>query len=639
MTATDCSSFDFPGSAPTGTAPQPNQATQEKPLERNGWQLFEQNRWVDSARVFDQLLEINPRNEGALQGKIACLRKQDKFSEAGSLLQEALQIHPESVGILCERAWLDVAQRKYDDAIEAFGAVLRRTQKDESLFRWRIALLRGQQRLDEAEDAFGDAIKLFPQSASLSIEGGWIHLYQSRFEKATETFTDLLKLDEKNEAALQGRIASLRLLGQYTEAKRQVERAINQLPKSPGIRSELGWLEFEQGHYEAAESAFSKALELSGKDPNALVNLAWSLERQGGKKALAKASKCCLDALAIEPNLPEARGCLGMVAFRQGRIREAEIQLRRSITIDPKKGHYADLGALYIQMGRYDDAEDRLKEGLAVKSGDAALHLQLGNLCLQTDRLKDATSEFRQAAALDPTNPDPPRALAISLMESGKIVEAESVLRNAIRRFDESKRWRLHLTLCQVLTRMAEGTGDGGLFDEAFDEVTVALHLQPEHADSLFHAGIVQFKRGEYRKSLRAFQRCQDADKGRVDAEINARRVRALIQQEESCSRASKVASYTVGFVVLVQLVAIWMLRWLYGAGESAIVTTTMITVLVPVCLGLLVVSVVLPWLSKLKLTGLEAELSETKPKEALASGPRGEITFANASRTIGLAL
>jgi hypothetical protein len=87
----------------------------------------------------------------------------------------------------------------------------------------------------------------------------------------------------------------------------------------------------------------------------------------------------------------------------------------------------------------------------------------------------------------------------------------------------------------------------------------------------------------------------------------------------------------------LAQLAAIWWLRWQGGAGEDALVTSTMITVLTPVCLGLLVVAVVLPQLSKLKLTGLEAELSEPKPKEALESGPKGEIGFGNASRAIGL--
>ena len=223
-------------------------------------------------------------------------------------------------------------------------------------------------------------------------------------------------------------------------------------------------------------------------------------------------------------------------------------------------------------------------------------------------------------------------------MESGKIVEAESVLRNAIRKLDEFKRWRLHLALCQILTRMGDETGNGRLFEEALNEVNEALRLQPQHADPRFHAGIVRFKLEDYRGSLQAFQRCQEADKGRVDAEINARVV-PLIQQEKIRARASTVASSVVGFVVFLQLVAIWTLRWWYRGGDTALVGTTMITVLVPVCLGLLVVSVVLPWLSKLKLAGLEAELSEPKPKDALASGPKGEIGFGNASRTIGLAI
>ena len=497
---------------------------QEKSLELNGWQLLQEKHWGDAALVFGQLLEINRANEGALQGTIACLRKQGSFSEARSRLREALQLHPDSIGILCERAWLDVEQRRYDDAIDAFGAVLRRTQKDESLFRWRITLLRGQQRLDEAEKAIEEAKKAFPQSKLLLVERGWLLFYQNQFQEAADTFSDLLKLDKNNQEALQGRIASLRLQGQYAELRRAAKCALAQTPNSPGILSEVGWLDFEQGQYEDAEKSFSRVMTLTPYDPYAHVNLAWSLERQNGSEALAKASKCCWDALAIDSNLPEARGCLGMVAFKQGRVREAEMQLRRSIAADPKKGHYADLGALYIQMGRYDEAEDRLREGLTVKSEEAALHLQLGNLYLQTDRPRDATSEFRQAAAIDPTDPDPLRALAISLMESGKIVEAESVLRNAIRKLDEFKRWRLHLALCQILTRMGDETGNGRLFEEALNEVNEALRLQPQHADPRFHAGIVRFKLEDYRGSLQAFQRCQEADKGRVDAEINARK-------------------------------------------------------------------------------------------------------------------
>ena len=632
MTDSDAPSYVSIAAAPSGTTPQPDPVMRREMLEQSGWQLFEQNRWAEAELIFKQLLEINRTSEGGLQGRIACLRKLRSFREAESLLQEALQLHPESVGILCERAWLATEQQRYDDAIEAFAAALRRPQKDDTLLLWRVSLLHKQQRLDEADEAVDEAIKLFPQSVPLLVERGWIHFHLDRFEEAADTFSNVLQHDDKNEAALQGRVASLRLLGRYAEARREADRALNRRPNSPGLLSEVGWLEFEQGQYENAEKAFGQVLGLTERDPYARVNLAWSLERQDGKEALAKASKYCRDALAIEPKLPEARGCLGIVAFKQGRIREAEIQLRRSITEDPKKGHYADLGALYIQMGRYDDAESRLKEGLAIKPEDAAIHLQLGNLYLQMDRLKDATSQFRQAAALDPAHPDPPRALAISLMEDGKIVEAEGVLRAAIRKLDEFKRWRLHLTLCQVLTRMGEATGNEQLFEEALREVNDALRLQPQHADVLFHAGIVRSKLQDYRGSLQTFQRCQQVDTSRIDAEINARRVRALLRTEKITSRASAVASVAVGIIVALQLVTIWMLRWLYG---DALVTPTMTTILVPICLGLLIVSVVLPWLHKLKIAGFEAELSEPQAKEAFASGPKGEIGFGNVSRTI----
>ena len=52
-----------------------------------------------------------------------------------------------------------------------------------------------------------------------------------------------------------------------------------------------------------------------------------------------------------------------------------------------------------------------------------------------------------------------------------------------------------------------------------------------------------------------------------------------------------------------------------------------MLTFMIPLLLGLLVVAVLLPSLNKLKLPGgFEAEISEKK--EAISSGPKGDIGF-----------
>jgi tetratricopeptide (TPR) repeat protein len=346
---------------------------------------------------------------------------------------------------------------------------------------------------------------------------------------------------------------------------------------------------------------------------------------------LEKAAERCREALKLDSVLPEARGCLGVIAFKQGRIAEAELQLRKSVESGAHEGSYADLGALFTSMGRYDDAEKMLKQGLTVKGADAALHLELGNLYLQIEKYRDAIPEYRQAMALDRKNPEPVRALAVALMESGKLVEAEAALRNAIRMLDKERRWRLHVTLCQLLTRLADETGDSQLCSDALKEANLGLMLATKQPDAHFCCAIARYKMEDYRGALRHFKICQDLDESRVDAEINARVLKKFILHEKLRSR--RLASFSLAAVILVQLSLLWRWRLEYGVDDKhAIVTGTMLTVLVPVCLGLIVVSILLPSLTKLKLTGLEAELSQPGGKETLASGPKGQIGFGSSS-------
>jgi Flp pilus assembly protein TadD len=428
--------------------------------------------------------------------------------------------------------------------------------------------------------------------------------------------------------AIQGKVACLRMIGAYDEAEREASRALTEKGPHPGILNELAWLCCEKGDYAQASQYFEKVLAITPNDPYAHVNLAGCLIKEGEKAMLERASLQCRKALSFDPTLPEARGCLGVVAFKQGRIGEAEMQLRKSVESCSRDGSYADLGALFTRMGRYEDAEQMLKKGLAIKGADAPLHLELGNLYVQTDKSRGAIGEFRQAMAIDPKNPEPVRALAVALMEGGRLVEAETVLRNAIRGLDESRRWRLHITLCQLLTRLADEAGDSELCGEALKEANSAMVLASKEPDVHFCCGIVRFKLEDYREALHYFRGCQKLDKSRVDAEINARKVKRFIVQEKLRSR--RLASLTLSAIILGQLALLWWWRLKYGVDEKhAVVTSTMLTVLVPLCLGLVVVSILLPSLTKLKLTGgFEAELSQPQAKDTLASGPKGQIGF-----------
>lgn len=68
---------------------------------------------------------------------------------------------------------------------------------------------------------------------------------------------------------------------------------------------------------------------------------------------------------------------------------------------------------------------------------------------------------------------------------------------------------------------------------------------------------------------------------------------------------------------------------------QELVVDKSMLTVMTPLLLGLLVVGLVLPNLTKLKLFGgFEAEIAEIKTKE-ISSGPKGEMGLGSSLPTI----
>jgi tetratricopeptide (TPR) repeat protein len=607
-----------------------------KQLEARGWALLEQKKYDAAIKAFDRVFKQQADNIAAFQGKIAALRKKRDFAAAGALLDKALAAHPEHPGILSERAWLFVEQKKYEDAIAAFDGVLKLHPRDENMLLWKIALLRNLRRFDDAAQSISNAEKLFPHSLRLCNERAWLHFHQLQQDQAIAIFDRVLEQHPHDDSALQGKIASLRTMARYAEATELVDAALADAAlrdrgDSPGLYSERGWVHFEQACYAEAESDFRLALTLTPDDPHAHVNLAWALLRQQTDAKLDAAAHHCRAALAQDGHLAEAYGCLGNVAFKRGRVREAEACFLRSIECDPARGSYADLGALYNQMGRYDEAKAKLDLALQHNPDDVYARIELGELYLQTGKIDAAVRELRWAAAIDPDHPGPCKALAIGLMEAGKLTEAEKLLRNAIRRLDQSRRWELHLMLCRLLTRIGDDTNDAQWYEEALKEVKTAIRLQPRHAAPYFYGGIVRFKLADYRAALGNFRRClqqgEDGERGergeegehRLDAELNIRRVQALMARENKGRRVGFLTSFFLAGVFLIQLIALWVLRL-----NTAVVTDTMLTVLLPILLGLMVVAVVLPWLSRLKLTGLEAELSEPAP--AQPSGPKGAI-------------
>jgi tetratricopeptide (TPR) repeat protein len=343
---------------------------------------------------------------------------------------------------------------------------------------------------------------------------------------------------------------------------------------------------------------------------------------------------------------------------------DAEGYFRQALEIDPKDGSHTELGALYVQMGRYDDAKTELTKALGLNKNDARAYIEMGNLLLLRESNQEAVRECRRAVSVDKNNDEAHRALAIALMSAGQYDEAEKALRKAINHIGGSKQWQLHLMLSQVLIRLGDDSNkDRDLYSEALKHVKKAGQTNPSpNADVFFHEGIVQYKLEDYRSARKSFQNCLKANRDRFEAERYGKLVTSLIRQERRISKINTWGGLVMATLCVLMLLLLWgcyFANWKITVPASAPaasdsntkptektetarqteateepheemkVDKSMLTLMTPLLLGLLVVALLLPNLNKLKLPGgFEAEISELKTKENISSGPKGDIGF-----------
>jgi tetratricopeptide (TPR) repeat protein len=78
-------------------------------------------------------------------------------------------------------------------------------------------------------------------------------------------------------------------------------------------------------------------------------------------------------AVALDPESPENNYNLGILAMREGRMQEAERELRAAAGADPGSAQpHAALGSLYSEQGDLDRARGEFRQAVAIDPHDAA---------------------------------------------------------------------------------------------------------------------------------------------------------------------------------------------------------------------------------------------------------------------------
>jgi tetratricopeptide (TPR) repeat protein len=186
---------------------------------------------------------------------------------------------------------------------------------------------------------------------------------------------------------------------------------------------------------------------------------------------------------------------------------------------------------ILMDLSRYEQAIDLLKEKLIESPDDYQSHLNIAYCELREERFDEAEAEIVKAIRIDPHNSAGYSVLALVGIQSDNILSAKENILVALDLEPESALY--HSLLSKILMiennyTAALDAADKGLeldpnniscleykaeifssleqYDLGFQAISLALELNPENASALRTAGLISYIQGNYDKSVLYFK-------------------------------------------------------------------------------------------------------------------------------------
>ncbi len=138
-------------------------------------------------------------------------------------------------------------------------------------------------------------------------------------------------------------------------------------------------------------------------------------------------------AIGIKPDLAQAHLNLGNILNDIGNLKEAELSIRKAIDLKPNlvEAHY-NLGNILKDIGNLKEAELSIRKAIDLKPDLAEAHYNLGNILKDIGNLKEAELSIRKAIDLKPDLAEAHYNLGNILKDIGNLKEAELFILKAI---------------------------------------------------------------------------------------------------------------------------------------------------------------------------------------------------------------
>lgn len=212
-----------------------------------------------------------------------------------------------------------------------------------------------------------------------------------------------------------------------------IQKAIIAFPKSAKVYHTRAMIYYEMRDLNSSILDDTKALELCTDDSlklNILLNRSANYHHSG---QLENSINDCNMALKIVPDDIIVLNDLSTILFDKGETDESIKILLNIKEINPKFiGAYINLGYQNQQMGKYNDAEKYLLEGISIESENSFLLNNLGFVQHKLGKSQEGIKNINKASKIDPRNSYCYRNLALIYLDQNDKDKACECIKKAI---------------------------------------------------------------------------------------------------------------------------------------------------------------------------------------------------------------
>jgi len=175
-------------------------------------------------------------------------------------------------------------------------------------------------------------------------------------------------------------------------------------PDLAEMHDTLGNICYEEGRFEEARQAFSRAVEYAPENPAPRSDLALTLQTLG---ELDLAIEEFERAVELGPGWADVRANLGLALAQGGRLNEGEEQCRKAVELDDQcSPAWSALGVVLAFAGDAYGAIEAMQEAVELAPDNARYHFSLGDILAAADSLDEAAVHLQRAVDLAPDNDD-----------------------------------------------------------------------------------------------------------------------------------------------------------------------------------------------------------------------------------------